>query len=444
MPINSRLRLWFGLLVLGLGTVAWAVPSYSRQTGFPCSTCHTTPPELTAFGRQFKLNGYTLSNMRRIKAPGRGNAAGLALNQFLPVSVMFQISDTLTRSAQPGTQNENAEFPQQMSIFLAGAWSAHAGSFMQVTYAGAADHFSMDNTDIRIANHTELGGKTLVYGLDFNNNPTVEDLWNSTPAWGFPWISSDSAPSPIASTLIDGGLAQDVAGVGVYGMYDNHLYLDLTAYRSFHVGGVEPPDGVGFGINLQGVAPYARLAWQQQFGANTMLEVGGYGMYARSYPNAISGPRDIYRDIAADFTLDQQLGANQLSVYGTAIHERSDLNASLLAGAAGLSRHQLNTARMNATYHLGDRYALTGGVFANSGTSDSTLFAPAAVSGSASGSPQSNGYILQAGYWPWQNINFTLQYTGYWKFNGASTNYDGAGRNAADNNTVYLAAWFIF
>lgn len=444
MPKDPRLRLGIGLLVLALGSAAWAVPSYSRQTGFPCSTCHTTPPELTAFGRQFKLNGYTLDNMRQIKAPGQGAAAGLELNQFLPLSVMFQISDTLTRAAQPGTQNANAEFPQQMSLFLAGAWSSHAGSFMQVTYAGAADHFSMDNTDIRIANHTELAGRSLVYGLDFNNNPTVEDLWNSTPAWGFPWISSDSAPSPIASTLVDGGLAQDVAGVGVYGMYDNHLYLDMTAYRSFHLGGAEPPNGVGFGINLHGVAPYARLAWQQQFGANTMLEVGGYGMYARSYPNAISGLRDTYRDVAADFTFDQQLGANQLSVYGTVIHEHTDLDASLALAAAGQSRHQLNTTRINATYHLGDRYSLTGGVFADSGTSDATLFAPAAVSGSASGSPQSNGYLLQAGYWPWQNINFTLQYAGYWKFNGARTNYDGAGRNAADNNTVYLAAWFIF
>jgi hypothetical protein len=38
---------------------ASAVPSYARQTGQPCSTCHTAFPELTPFGRQFKLMGYT-------------------------------------------------------------------------------------------------------------------------------------------------------------------------------------------------------------------------------------------------------------------------------------------------------------------------------------------------------------------------------------------------
>jgi hypothetical protein len=36
---------------------ASAVPSYARQTGFPCKSCHYMPPELTPLGRAFKLNG---------------------------------------------------------------------------------------------------------------------------------------------------------------------------------------------------------------------------------------------------------------------------------------------------------------------------------------------------------------------------------------------------
>ena len=30
------------------------------------------------------------------------------------------------------------------------------------------------------------------------------------------------------------------------------------------------------------------------------------------------------------------------------------------------------------------------------------------------------------------------------KFNGASSNYDGNGRNAKDNDTLYLLAWLAF
>jgi len=32
----------------------------------------------------------------------------------------------------------------------------------------------------------------------------------------------------------------------------------------------------------------------------------------------------------------------------------------------------------------------------------------------------------------------------YSKFNGASSNYDGANRNASDNNTLYLLGWLNF
>ncbi len=74
----------------------------------------------------------------------------------------------------------------------------------------------MDNTDLRYANETTLGGKELDYGITLNNNPTVEDLWNSTPPWGFPWISSEAGVGSIASPIIDGTLGQDVMGVGGY------------------------------------------------------------------------------------------------------------------------------------------------------------------------------------------------------------------------------------
>jgi hypothetical protein len=107
-----------------------------------------------------------------------------------------------------------AGFPQQLSIFLAGGFASHFGGFSQVTYNHSTDHFSMDNTDLRFANRGKLFGKDVDYGVTANNNPTVEDLWNSTPAWGLPWISTASGVSPIANPLINGGLAQDVFGVG--------------------------------------------------------------------------------------------------------------------------------------------------------------------------------------------------------------------------------------
>jgi len=37
-----------------------------------------------------------------------------------------------------------------------------------------------------------------------------------------------------------------------------------------------------------------------------------------------------------------------------------------------------------------------------------------------------------------------VQYTAYGRFNGASKNYDGFGRNASDNNTLFIYTWLAY
>lgn len=77
-----------------------------------------------------------------------------------------------------------------------------------MTYNAQANHFGFDNSDFfRYARDTKLAGKTLTWGIDANNDPTFEDLWNSTPAYGFPWASPDVAVPTGASALIDNQLS---------------------------------------------------------------------------------------------------------------------------------------------------------------------------------------------------------------------------------------------
>jgi hypothetical protein len=93
---------------------------------------------------------------------------------------------------------------------------------------------------------------------------------------------------------------------------------------------------------------------------------------------------------------------------------------------------------------------LTAALFDIQGNSDLTLYG----ADSSLGSPDSRGYILQAdwtpfgkeGSWnaPWANLRLGLQYTGYTKLNGAKTNYDGAGRDAKDNDTLFVYLWSAF
>jgi hypothetical protein len=104
----------------------------------------------------------------------------------------------------------------------------------------------------------------------------------------------------------------------------------------------------------------------------------------------------------------------------------------------------LNSFKLNAEIYSEKGIGATIGYFSVGGSKDEGLFSPAAISGCRTGSPDSNGFIAELSYLPWYNTKFSVQYTMYNKFNGASSNYDGSGRNASDNNTFYVLMWLSF
>ena len=71
-------------LCVAVATRSWAVPSFARQTGMACAACHTVFPELTPFGREFKLNGYVLDNIKQVTGIDTSNRQTLALNSLPP------------------------------------------------------------------------------------------------------------------------------------------------------------------------------------------------------------------------------------------------------------------------------------------------------------------------------------------------------------------------
>lgn len=444
-PVWSRCLL-IGVVAIAVVAVssrdARAVPSFARQTGLACSACHTVFPELTPFGRQFKLHGYTSQGMKELEEAGTEQAPPLNINRVFPLSVMFQTSLTQTNRSQPGTQNGNVEFPQQISLFLAGEIAPHLGAFVQATYNGQDDHFSLDNTDIRYSDSTQIGGKELVYGVTLNNNPAVEDLWQTTPAWRWPFASADSAPTPAASAIIDGMLAQQVGGIGAFAMWNKHLYGATAIYRSAHIGSPQPPSSTA-SDTIKDVAPYWRLAWQQSFGIN-YLEVGTYGMFAQLFPTGVSNGTNKYTDAAFDAQYERPFGKDSISAHTTYIFEHQQLDATYAAGSSANHSDNLHTFRIDGIYHWRGRLSLGLGYFQTTGTSDPTLYAPAQLTGSTNGSPDSSGMNFEAAFFPWQNVRVSLAYTPYFQFNGRTHNYDGSGRSASDNNTLYLLAWIVF
>jgi hypothetical protein len=424
-------------------TVAGHVlPSYARQTGLACSACHYQFLTLTPFGRKFKLNGYTLTNLPSlVDKDSTTNGGRLGLSPFSLLSAMATAAVTHTKDDLPDTQNDAVALPQELSGFLAGRIAPKVGLFSQFTYAGADGAFGIDNVDIRFADKTTLGGSTeIAYGFTLNNNPAVQDLWNTTPAWGFPFIGSEGAPGGAASTLIDGGLSQNVLGLGGYAMVGKLVYGELSAYRSAFQGAAAPSSATGA---IHGVAPYWRLALQKEW-EHQYVMVGTFGLHTSLFPDVLTGPRDTYADVGADAQFESKAGTGNVVVRGSWIHENQTLDATFAAGGSESIKNSLKVLRLNASYYPRQWLGVTGGYFDTRGSSDAGLYAPDPVDGSANGNPKTNGFVGEVDLNPWENTRIGVQYTAYSNFNGGKTDYDGSGRNASGNNTLYAFTWLAF
>jgi hypothetical protein len=169
-----------GLALLHFIGAAQAVPSFATQTGQPCTACHIGAygPQLTPFGRAFKIGGYTQSG-------------GDGWESYVPLSAMMLGSFTNTNSPVPADQvahhyaADNNVALDQISTFIAGRIGDHTGGFIQLTYSDIPNASHVDNTDLRPYTTTvDVNGAELRIGTTINNNPTVQDPYNSTFAWG--------------------------------------------------------------------------------------------------------------------------------------------------------------------------------------------------------------------------------------------------------------------
>ena len=418
------------------------IPSFSRQTGLACSECHTSFPQLNSFGRAFKMNGYVLTDGQTVTAGDSTKRLALKINLIPMFSAEIQSSFTQLKKALPGTQNGTAQFPQVMSVFVGGAVTPRLGTYVQLTYDPAMGGIGMDMAEVRYADHTLLGTKPLVYGFSLNNNPTLQDVWNSVPAWGFPYAASSVAPTPASATMLDGAFAQQAAGLGAYALLDNHLYAEISGYRSAPQGSVAPQDSTSMNT-ISGIAPYWRAFYKTTFAEQTLM-VGTLGMSASLYPEGVTGTSNRFTDIAFDAQYERPVGSGTMSAHAIWIRENQKLDADFAAGTAANATNTLQTFRVDASIYTRSMIGLTAGYFSTTGTTDAMRYPAGAVSGSAAGSPNSQGFLAELSVLPWQNTRFELQYISYSKFNGSSLNYDGSGRNASHNNTLYLLSWVAF
>lgn len=442
------------LVVIGLSFSgqAQALPSFARQTGMACTTCHTQAfgPNLTSYGRQFKLNGYTWGQNESYLSRFGGMAMG-SLTNTKKNDADFIAENVATKSVSTRDSNNNIALDQASAFYGGKVWEK-LGALVQFTYDGIGNRFSLDNTDIRAANDAELLGQDLVYGVSFNNNPTVQDLWNTTPAWGFPYVGSSLARTPTAGPMI-ANLGGQVGGATLYSMINDTLLVEAGAYTSFAryaQKGMGQWDGGA--VRLNGGAPYWRIALQKDWKGH-YVSLGHFGFRSDIQPDPTSTVTDRYTDLGVDF--NYQYTANPAHIYelkASYIREQQQLMATYANQGADRLNQQLGFIGVNGSYTYDQTYGLGLGYNYNHGNRDSTL-----NSYSINARPNSQYFTSEIYYVPfgktastglptYMNLRLSLQYVAYTQFDGAIKNYDNGvtGRSASDNNTLYFNTWLSF
>ena len=331
------------------------------------------------------------------------------------------------------------------SITRAGSHRRSA-RFIEVSYDGVAQQAGLGATDIRHAREGQLFGQDVLWGLTANNGPTVTDPWNSTPTWGFPYNRSPLAPSPMASTLVDGGLEGRVAGGGAYMLWNDLLYLEGDIYKGLNgsalkmVGQVPIDDG----NRTTSFIPYGRIAlikdWEKHH-----VEVGAFALSGDVVPSGDQnfGVRSHTTDLALDATYQfilhpTKVTSDMISAHATFIHENSTMQASTTQSMTGAAlNHSLNTFRADISYSWAATITPSIQYFRTAGSADPIYWT------TPNGSPNSDGMIYEIAYVPWGkpdspypnfNLRLAVQYIDYFRF-------DGSALNARDNNNFYFSLW---
>jgi hypothetical protein len=117
---------------------AKAVPSFAAQTGQPCQTCHigALGPQLTPYGRNFKIKGYTLTG-------GTGLAADVHLALWIQTEYSNIKKNIPASGVTPDFANNDNLFINAVSLFYAGRITDHVGVFLQGTYDNVGKAFAI-------------------------------------------------------------------------------------------------------------------------------------------------------------------------------------------------------------------------------------------------------------------------------------------------------------
>ena len=375
---------------------------------------------------------------------------------YLPAGLFGQLG--LTWAQQPNNSQGQPVITQNGSPEAYG-FAGEVGTKL-TDYLGVFYEYQVSNqfpgwkggagpVDIRAVHFFHPGDNELLVGVDSNNNPSVQDVWNSTPSWAYPFYGSPQAPGGPASPMI-ASLGEQSGSIGAYALLNREWYVEVSGYRVgtdlfrwMNAGTAFQAGGKNY---LSGLNPYWRAYWTKEHGPHSVM-VGTFGMQSKVFPNsaAPSGPTDAFTDYGFD-TQYQYIGStHKITLRGSYVYENQQWNASFPQAASSTFRGDLKTLNLNGSYGYRDKWVFNAAYLLTNGNNNTALYGVTDPTGNPlTSSPKTSGYVLEVDRLITQNLQATLQYKGFTRFNGLSNNIDGLGRSASDNNTLWLTLFFAF
>jgi len=420
---------WFAWLVPVQDSLA--VPAFAKQTAQSCIACHAGGqfPELTPYGRLFKLTAYTIGERA---LPISVMAVAGASRMAKPIQVDASLQENNAGQGLSNPINQSISF-ETGSLFLAGKVTDNIGGFAQITYDNFAapnstgvntvGHTGADNIDIRYADQIVTRSSNLIYGLSLNNNPSVSDPWNTAGAWMnyVPSTGGKGSNAYIDATTPypSNGFPGFVTGLNAYAFLNKKYYGELGFYRtankflSFMNSGHDASP-------IKGSNPYWRVAYNKEWGPENLM-VGLSGMTSHPYDSvagvALSDAASYYKSKSNGLDMQYQylLDPHAITVQG--VYQHQITWPSIQDGGNALGT---NLSRLKASYTYMAKYGGSLSHFNQSGN-----FATA-----------TKGNTSEIFFIPVQNIRLGLQYTQYSRV----ANID----NPHDANTLRLYGWFAY
>ncbi len=452
-PWTSILLMITVISGLALPRSARAIPSYSRQTGLSCATCHTVFPHLTPFGRNFKLHGYVTNNTQLISDHASTNdttGQGRTILEFpnipmvsarissrwnyqaggnggmVPHGAVSAGQDFISTPDGYGDQ-DLINYLAGSSIYIAGEITPHLGSFIE--FSGPDDEggtvglgmfdLALVSSDITVA------GQNFVYGIRAEDALAAGDPSNSIGTWGLTaglmGLSTHNTLFDAGTSFMEGGelfgMLGDFDGGGLYGSVGVYRPTTNQSAGSYVQGSIA---GSGTFDGVSGVNTYVRLSYYlPPIGKNMYPEIGGFGYFGNLNMTATPSAAlldplyvDHYYDLGLDLQV-QYIGNNNLLELFGLFQDQRDGAFYGIDEFTGVPGDGIGVSRQGLGLKLDYYYETMYGAYVKYLYQTSSQLSDMKV----------NGLLVGFSYFPWENVNLRLERCFFSTYNIGAAQY---------------------